>query len=129
MPNNNNNNLLSPVPTQSPPSQAALETNLEAEIYRPTSEEELVPVQNTYWEHHGPWSWVSVCSQPGIRWVCERTQTDDFVEMANGLKKAWSRRLKLKRDQARPRRSPEVDESTAWKYVAGKRRVAILNLI
>ena len=120
--------MLSPVRTQTSPSLTTnfvLPPDNETEIDRAELEDEVVHSQKSYWEHLGPWSWVSVCSQPGIQWVCERTHSDDFVEMANGLTKAWSRRLKLKGEQAKPHRSPEPDEATAWRYVKGKRQVSL----
>lgn len=81
--------------------------------------EEPVNSPGQYWEHHGPWSWLSVCSQPGIRWVCDRTHSEDFVEVANDLTKALSRRLRLKLDQVRSRCSDEPNEDLAWRYVNG----------
>jgi hypothetical protein len=84
------------------------------------AEDSVISLQKVNWEHHGPWSWVSVCSQPGLRWVCERTATDEFCEIANGLTKSWSQRLKLNRNQTAKSRGPELDKMTAWKYVTGK---------
>jgi len=102
------------------------------------SEEGVIPLQKVNWEHHGsaqtdppmlstvltprirPWSWVSVCSRPGLRWVCDRARTDEFVEIANGLTKTWSRRLKMKRFQNLKAKAPELDRALAAKYVAGK---------
>lgn len=86
---------------------------------QPDFEEGIMSSEKAYWEHHGPWSWVSVCSEQGIHWVCKKTGTDSFIDMAKALTKAWSRRLRLKPDQARFRPSHELDESTAWKYATG----------
>ena len=101
--------------------QSALQSSPQSVIDQPDFEEDVLNTETEYWEHHGPWSFVSVCSQPGIQFVCDRTQSSDFVEIANRLTKAWSRRLRLNQAQARPRRSPELDEATAWRYVRGGR--------
>ncbi|EXJ59415.1 uncharacterized protein A1O5_12296 [Cladophialophora psammophila CBS 110553] len=82
-------------------------------------EEEVIPLQKVNWEHHGPWSWVSVCSRPGVRWVCERTKSDEFSEVASGLTRTWSRRLKMKRYRPLQIKYPDPALALAWKYVEG----------
>lgn len=82
-------------------------------------EESVFPLQHVSWEHHGPWSWISVCSQPGLRWVRERTGTDDFIRIATGLTKNWSRRLKMKNPGAAQREVREPSKTDAWTYVTG----------
>ena len=67
----------------------------------------------------GPGSWLSVCSQPGLSWVAERTGVSDFTESAKELTAGWTRRLKLNQN---PNRTEvhELDASTAWKYCTGR---------
>ena len=92
-------------------------------------EESVIPLQRVNQEHHGPWSWVSICSQPGLKWVCERTRTDDFIEIANGLTKTWSRRLKMQRFQNVRDKGPEIHRTTVWRYVAGRTLGYVLGYI
>ncbi|MCJ1299227.1 hypothetical protein MMC08_002019 [Hypocenomyce scalaris] len=77
--------------------------------------ESILSPQKINWEYHGPGSWLSVCSEPGVRWVCERTGVMDFTETARDLTMDWTRRLKLKHNltQTKP---PELDMETAWQY-------------
>lgn len=85
-----------------------------------TDEEGVIPLHKVNWEHHGPWSWVSVCSRPGLRWVCARTHSDDFVDIANGLTKTWSRRLKMQGFTPQRARMADPDRATAWSYAQGE---------
>lgn len=86
------------------------------------------------WEHHGeltnicwllsltdagPGSWVSICSQPGLRWVSERAGNTDFAQSAKSLTLGWSRRLKFLSPLTRSEQ-PEPDEEKAWEYCTGK---------
>ena len=82
-------------------------------------ENQVSPAWLNY-EHHGHWSWVSICSQSGLKWVCEVTGRNDFIEMANELTKTWTRRLKTTRSESFQAKSKDLDEATAWKYVQGK---------
>jgi hypothetical protein len=94
------------------------------------------------WEHHGessqfslifsshfftvigPTSWLSICSEPGIGWVSERTGVVDFAKSAKGLTLGWTRRLKLDYGATRER-APQIDAETAWGFSKGrKRRIA-----
>ena len=86
----------------------------------PADEEELVmPLDSAnFWEHHGPGAWVSICSEPGLRWVCARTGSIDFIESAKGLISGWTKRLRFK-DGSSAQRTPEPDEATAWRYCTG----------
>lgn len=110
--------------TASGPTQRQDETNengsLEPAGAAPGAvDENLIPPQWVNWEHHGPWSWVSVCSQSGLAWVCRTSGNEDFIEIASELTKTWSRRLKTTRSQSFAARCAEPDEGTAWKYVEG----------
>ena len=77
--------------------------------------ESILSPQKINWEYHGPGSWLSICSEPGVRWVCERTGVTDFTESARDLTQDWTRRLNLKRDSTRTK-APELDIKTAWQY-------------
>ncbi|KIX06764.1 uncharacterized protein Z518_04740 [Rhinocladiella mackenziei CBS 650.93] len=109
--------LLSPIQAHYPLAEPGPSGAREREDLVADGEEGVIPLPKVHWEHHGPWSWVSVCSRPGLRWVCERTRSDEFVEIANGLTKTWSRRLKMKRFQPLRKKAAEPDKETAWKYV------------
>jgi hypothetical protein len=123
-------NFLSTIPTRTSPSdpiQTTTQIRPDTEGHPQAltggvvdAEESVIPLQNVNWEHHGPWSWVSVCSQPGLRWVRERTGTDDFNRIATGLTKNWSRRLKIKKIGAAQRQVCEPSKMVAWTYVTGK---------
>ena len=77
--------------------------------------ESILSPQKINWEYHGPGSWLSICSEPGVQWVCERTGVTDFAESARELTQDWTRRLKLKRDLTRTE-APEPDIKTIWQY-------------
>ncbi|KIW30214.1 uncharacterized protein PV07_05973 [Cladophialophora immunda] len=47
------------------------------------------------WEYHGPRSYLSICSKPGIHWVSSKTGTDTFQDSAFRLTKEVTRSLKL----------------------------------
>ncbi|KAI1612334.1 hypothetical protein EDD36DRAFT_466170 [Exophiala viscosa] len=81
-------------------------------------EEGVLPLHQVNWEHHGPWSWASICSHPGQKWVCQKTGSGEFADIASGLVKTWSRRLKMKRFQSLKDRNPEPDSASAMAYVA-----------
>jgi len=82
--------------------------------------EYMIPLHKVNWEYHGPWSWVSICSPPGVAWVCKRTKSEEFEDIASYFMKTWSKRLKVQRLQPLPTRYPEPDPETAWKYVNGE---------
>lgn len=48
----------------------------------------LVPLHKVNWEYHGPWSWVSICSSPGVAWVCGRTNSNEFDGIASYFMKS-----------------------------------------
>lgn len=77
--------------------------------------ENILSPQKINWEYHGPGSWLSICSEPGVRWVCERTGVMDFAESARDLTMGWTRRLKMRQNPARAD-PPEPDIRTAWQY-------------
>ena len=91
-------------------------------------EEVVIPLDSdNYWEHHGPGAWVSVCSQPGLKWVCGRTGSLDFIDSAKGLIRGWTKRLRFKDDEVMSQRAPEPDEQTAWRYCTGTSEASTLS--
>lgn len=66
----------------------------------------------------GPGSWLSICSNPGLQWVCAKVGTTRFNQVAHGLVMDWTSRLTLDRGTLRER-SPEPDIQTAWNYTSG----------
>ncbi|KAK5051556.1 hypothetical protein LTR84_003208 [Exophiala bonariae] len=81
------------------------------------NDEEQISIspQISNWEHFGPTSWITICSQPGLRWVAERTGTDDLAHSAKGLLLSWSQRLKFNWTKDRTI-APEPDYHTALAY-------------
>ncbi|KAJ5585689.1 fungal-specific transcription factor domain-containing protein [Penicillium hetheringtonii] len=78
-------------------------------------EEATMDLQAVNWEHHGPGSWLSICSTPGVRWVSAKTGTTRFHEIADGLVMGWTKKLTLASDTNRER-CPEPELGNAWKY-------------
>lgn len=76
----------------------------------------IAPPQNQHWEYHGPGSFLSICSGPGIDWVTEKTGVPDFAEIARTFSREIARPLKLDQ-KINPERFPEPDRETAWRYV------------
>ncbi|KAJ5359041.1 fungal-specific transcription factor domain-containing protein [Penicillium cataractarum] len=74
-------------------------------------------LQAVNWEHHGPGSWLSICSTPGVQWVSAKACTTRFHEIAQGLVMGWTKRLTLTSDTIRER-CPEPGIENAWKYVS-----------
>lgn len=66
--------------------------------------------------YQGPGSWLSICSEPGLRWVASRAGTTKFDQSARGLVMGWTERLSLSR-RANRERSTELGPELAWTYV------------
>lgn len=66
----------------------------------------------------GPGSWLSVCSDPGVRWVISRTGTSGFDQIAHDLIGDWTKHLTLSQLPI-GEKSPEPDFQTAWQYCTG----------
>ncbi|KAJ5632774.1 fungal-specific transcription factor domain-containing protein [Penicillium lividum] len=81
-------------------------------------EEATMELQAVNWEHHGPGSWLSICSTPGLQWVSARAGTTRFHQIAEGLVMGWTNKLTLGSDRNRER-CPEPEVKNAWKYVSG----------
>ncbi|KAF2491273.1 hypothetical protein BU16DRAFT_564980 [Lophium mytilinum] len=65
-------------------------------------------------EHHGPQSWLSICSDSGVRWVSQKIGIPDFNNSASSLTNVISRGLKMQ--QMNKHQRPEPDRETAWSY-------------
>ncbi|KAF7892092.1 hypothetical protein EAF00_008394 [Botryotinia globosa] len=50
------------------------------------------------WEYHGPTSFLSICSIPGIAWVSEASGEPSFFETAKALGLKIDSRLKMRRN-------------------------------
>ena len=72
--------------------------------------------ENSDWEYHGPGSYLSLCSKPGVDWVAERTGSSEFSHIARTFSRATTRPLKLDQ-KINPERAPEPDRETARRYV------------
>ncbi|CZR52471.1 uncharacterized protein PAC_02348 [Phialocephala subalpina] len=85
---------------------------------KPTADKGLNSIacpENADWEYHGPGSFLSICSKPGIDWVTEKSGSIDFVGIAKTFSRETTRPLKLDR-KINPQRAPEPNPETAWKY-------------
>ncbi|EWY89745.1 hypothetical protein FOYG_07412 [Fusarium oxysporum NRRL 32931] len=81
-------------------------------------EEATIDLKDINWEHHGPGSWLSICSEPGIRWVSVRAKASGFSHVAHGLIADWTKHLTLSQSSIREK-GPEPDFETAWRYATG----------
>lgn len=66
----------------------------------------------------GPGSYLSICSQAGVKWVSERTGSSNFRASATSLANFIARSLKLQQS-SKIERVVEPDLNTAWKYTQG----------
>ncbi|KAJ2905583.1 hypothetical protein MKZ38_004877 [Zalerion maritima] len=69
----------------------------------------------SHWEYHGPRSYLSICSKPGIQWVSERTGSSNFHDVATSFTTDTTRWLKVGKKLSKEIK-PEPDPETAWKY-------------
>ncbi|OAQ65542.2 major facilitator superfamily protein [Pochonia chlamydosporia 170] len=81
-------------------------------------EEATIDLKNINWEHHGPGSWLSICSEPGIRWVSVKTKSSGFGDVARGLTADWTKHLSLSQCPIQ-KAGPEPDFDEAWQYATG----------
>lgn len=79
------------------------------------------PFQKIVWEEHDPWPSLSICSPAGLKWVCERTRSTDFMDSVNSPINGWSPCSTVVRAQDSDSNRLEVDESLAWTYVTGEK--------
>ncbi|TVY54622.1 putative transcriptional regulatory protein [Lachnellula cervina] len=71
--------------------------------------------ENSDWEYHGPGSFLSICSKPGVDWVGEKTGSSDFIGIARMFSRDVTRLLKLDCKISLDR-TPEPDRETAYRY-------------
>jgi hypothetical protein len=83
----------------------------------------LEPSRITYFKT-GPTSWLSVCSEPGLKWVATRTGGFEFSKYARSLTLGWTKRLKVESNR-NIERAPEPDREAAWKYSRGYYQIAL----
>lgn len=67
----------------------------------------------------GPGSFLSICSQAGVKWVSERTGSSNFGASASDLAAFVASILKL-HQTSKIERVAEPDGETAWKYSHGE---------
>ncbi|KAM3154891.1 hypothetical protein ABEW05_004608 [Botrytis cinerea] len=67
------------------------------------------------WEYHGPTSYLSICSIPGITWVSEASGEPSFFETAKTLVLNVDSRLKMRRNP-RHETIDEPDKDVAWEW-------------
>jgi hypothetical protein len=98
------------------------ESNSDPKVYQNLKEpvdsegtESIACPENSDWEYHGPGSFLSICSKPGIQWVVDKTGSSDFISIARSFSREVTRPLKLGRKISSERVS-EPDQETAWKY-------------
>ncbi|KAL2836399.1 fungal-specific transcription factor domain-containing protein [Aspergillus pseudoustus] len=80
-------------------------------------EEATIDIKQINWEHHGPGSWLSICSKPGIQWVASRAETSQFGQIAHTLVMDWTKHLTMTHNLNRARYA-EPDMEKASHYVA-----------
>ncbi|EXJ63292.1 uncharacterized protein A1O5_11613 [Cladophialophora psammophila CBS 110553] len=84
----------------------------------PSEKQEINSVyscESSNWEYHGPRSYLSICSKPGIQWVSQKIGNPAFQEAAGTLTRDVTRRLKIEKKMSKER-TPEPPGSIAWKY-------------
>lgn len=77
----------------------------------------IAPPQYAHWEYHGPGSYLSVCSKPGVEWVAKQYGKSDFSHVSQTMGREISDKLRLNRFFGSGR-VPPPDEETAWCYSA-----------
>ncbi|KAJ0418340.1 fungal-specific transcription factor domain-containing protein [Aspergillus carlsbadensis] len=114
---------LSATPITSPVCAGDPQTILVPQGMQPTPEEPDVDqedvtmeLNNSNWQHHGPSSWLSICSVPGVEWVASRADTAKFGPIAHSLVMDSTKHLTLAQLPTRER-YPEPDFDRAWRYV------------
>ncbi|BCS23676.1 fungal specific transcription factor domain-containing protein [Aspergillus puulaauensis] len=90
----------------------AVPTPKDSEIDR---EDATIDIKHINWEHHGPGSWLSICSKPGVRWVASKAETSRFGPIAHSLVMDWTKHLTVSQSLSRER-CPEPDRETASRY-------------
>ncbi|KAI5460730.1 fungal-specific transcription factor domain-containing protein [Mariannaea sp. PMI_226] len=78
-------------------------------------EEATIDLKNINWQHHGPGSWLSICSEPGIRWVSVKAKSSGFGDVARDLTADWTKHLSFSQCPIQ-KAGPEPDFDEAWQY-------------
>ncbi|KAH0846011.1 putative fungal specific transcription factor [Fonsecaea pedrosoi] len=71
--------------------------------------------ETSNWEYHGPRSFLSICSRPGMQWVASKTGSSIFDDTARTFTTYITRRLKIEKNLSKERK-PEPDQEIAWRY-------------
>lgn len=80
---------------------------------------ETVP-EDAVWEYHEPWSWTSICSATGSKWVWDTTGDRDFASAAKRFTRDLVQNSSCDNYLSAVSVIEEVDESIAFNYVDGK---------
>ncbi|KIW06082.1 uncharacterized protein PV09_03253 [Verruconis gallopava] len=79
------------------------------------AEDSVVSPQISNFEHHGPTSYLSICSHPAVRWISQMGSAPDFVSTAQNFSLNTTRTLKLD-SKLSTERAPEPDADIARIY-------------
>ncbi|KIX06975.1 uncharacterized protein Z518_04951 [Rhinocladiella mackenziei CBS 650.93] len=83
----------------------------------PNPEDSQDSLEDSNWEYHEPWSWTSICSETGSKWIRSVTGSRDFVATTKRFAQDMVPRSSYDKYLSASARSPETGEATAWKYV------------
>ncbi|KAH0828549.1 putative fungal specific transcription factor [Fonsecaea pedrosoi] len=75
----------------------------------------IYSAESSYYEYHGPRSFLSICSKPGIQWVTDRCGCSGFQESAITFTREIMRPLKMEKRMS-PVRAPEPSANDACVY-------------
>ncbi|OQU98882.1 Fungal specific transcription factor domain-containing protein isoform 2 [Cladophialophora immunda] len=77
--------------------------------------------------HYGFGYWLSICSAPGIAWICQKHKSNEFAEIAEEMKASWAQQSKLEHTQPMSQ-SAEPEPSLAWLYCSAYFERSVDNL-
>ncbi|KAH7077568.1 fungal-specific transcription factor domain-containing protein [Paraphoma chrysanthemicola] len=80
------------------------------------AEESVVSPQISHFEHHGPMSYLSICSTPAVRWISRVGSAPEFASSASTFSLETTRPLKLDKRLSLDR-AHEPDHDTARLYM------------
>lgn len=75
----------------------------------------IMPLEQSSWEYHGPFSYISICSGRGIEWVNKRCGMPGFAQISRAFIQEISDTIKLQQPLS-SERAPEPDPETTWRY-------------
>lgn len=67
-----------------------------------------------------PSPWMSACSDAGVAWVCEATESRTFATITERFTRSMDQRLSASTGLALDTKRIEPTEAPAWEYVNGK---------